>query len=256
MKKVLQGLILVLAVQAGGLFSVHGAISPAQLNQSTANLAGALTRFFSDTRTFTARTELTIQKVADPESRIVLSFGSAFDQGKMRLDLNLKSRRNSALATGFPELGIDRVNFMLFPDNPARIVFPSQQSYLEVPIDQVASSDLKDEAGMAASQLKKKFIRDETAVGVPARKYQLHPDGATETAYLWEAPGMNDMPVQIRVTSGGTIFNFAFRNVKQGPVDPRVFSIPSSFKKIESLLDVIQMGLSKMTEKLNAVLPK
>jgi hypothetical protein len=256
MKRLFTGLFLILAAHLGGRFSVQAAISPDQFNQSTAFLAGALTEFFTDSRTFTATTELTVQNVGDEDSRVVLRFGSAFDGGKMRLDLNLKSQLNGTLGSGLPELGIDRVNFMLYPDHPVRIVFPSQQSYVEVPLSQAVSPELKDAAGGVASQQVKKFVGNETAVGVPARKYQLHADGAAKTAYLWEAPAMKDMPVQIRVQAGGMIYNFAFRNVRQGPVDPRVFGIPATFKKQGSSLDIVKMGLSKMTEQLNATIPQ
>ncbi len=256
MKRFLTGLVLILAVHLGGRFTVQGAVSPDQFIQSTAFLAGALTEFFTDSRTFTATTELTLQNGGDAGGRVVLRFGSAFDAGKMRLDLNLKSQLNEALGTGLPELGIDRVNFLLYPDHPARVVFPSQQSYVEVPLDQIASEKLKDAAGTVASRQIKKLVGSEPAVGVPARKYQLHADGAARTAYVWEAPGMKDMPVQIRVQAGGTIYNFAFRNIRQGPVDPRVFGIPANFKKQDSPVDIVKIGLAKMTEQLNAALPR
>lgn len=256
MKNILHGALLVLAVQLGGQFSVQGALSPTKFNESTAHIAGALTQFFSDTRTFTATTELTVQQVGDPDSRVVLRFGSAFDGGKMRLDLNLKSQLNAGLGTGLPELGIDRVNFMLYPEHPARVVFPSQQTYIEMPLNQAATPDVKEQAGRAASQIDKKFVGNETAVGVPTRKYQLHQDGAAQTAYLWEAPGMNDMPVQIRMITGGNIYNFAFRNVRQGPVDPRVFGIPATFKKANGPGAIVEIAARKITEQLNAALPK
>jgi len=244
------------AVLWGGRFSVPAALPPAQFNQSTAQIAGALTRFFSDTRTFTATTVLTVQRAADPDSRVVLHFGSAFDGGKMRLDLNLKSQLNASLGTGLPELGIDRVNFMLYPEHPARVVFPSQQAYLELPLEQAVSPRLKEQADAAASRIEKKFIRNETVAGVPARMYQLHPDGAAQTAWLWEAPRMNDLPVQVRVTTGGYIYNFAFRNVRQGPVDPRVFGIPATFKKVSGPEAIVQIAAGKITEQLNAALPR
>lgn len=256
MKQLLSTSTIALVALLGGQFSVRAALAAEDLNKSVAFLSGALTRFMSDSRSFTATTDLTLQPVADPESRVRLRFGSALDSGKMRFDLNFKDQVNAALGTGMPHLGIDRVMFMMFPSHPARVVFPSQQSYVELSLDQTATPEVKNQAVLASSRLQKKLVGSDTIGGVVAKKYQLHADGSKQTAHVWEADSLDGMPVMLRVQSGGNIYNFAFSNIRQGPVDPRVFGIPANFKKMDGFKEVILGSTAKLAEQLNAATPK
>lgn len=250
MKKLLPVLTMALVAQWGGQFSVRGAIAPEDFNKSVSFLSGALTQFLSDARTFSATTELTLQQAGDPDSQVKMRFGSAFDAGKMRFDLNFKDQVNAALGTGMPHLGIDRVMFMMYPQNPARVVFPSQQAYVEMPLDKAASPKLKDQATIDASRMRKKLLGSEKLGSLTTKKYQLHAEGSAQTAYVWEADSLKGLPVQLRVQSGGAIYNFAFHNVREGSLDPRVFGIPATFKKKGGVGEILQMTMAKMAEQL------
>ncbi|MGB0578959.1 MAG: hypothetical protein ACPGVU_04585 [Limisphaerales bacterium] len=256
MKRIFSIGTFALVALAGGQFSVRGALAPADFNKSVAFLSGALTQFMSDSHSFSATTDLTVQQAGASDSRVRLRFGSAFDAGKMRFDLNLKDQVNAALGTGLPHLGIDRLMFMMYPSHPARVVFPSEQSYFEVPLDQAATPEIKDQAVLASSRLQKKLVGSDNISGVQAKKYQLHADGSQQTAHLWEADSLNGLPVMLRVQTGGTIYNFAFSNIRKGPLDPRVFGIPASFKKRSGVQEVIQLNGAKIVEQLNAALPR
>ena len=256
MKQLLSIGTFALVAFVGGQFSVRGALAPKDLNKSVAFLSGALTQFMSDSHSFTGTTELTVQQAGVPDSRARLRFGSAFDAGKIRFDLNLKDQVNSALSTGLPHLGIDRLMFMMYPSHPARVVFPSEQSYIEVPLDKAATPEIKDQAGLASSRLQKKLVGSDNIGGVQAKKFQLHADGSKDTAHLWEADALNGMPVMLRVQTGATIYNFAFRNIRKGPVDPRVFGIPANFKKRNGVQEIIQLNAAKIVDQLNAAVPR
>ncbi len=254
MKKILPTLICALAVQMGGQFSVRAADAPNPLEGTTAFLAGALTEFMSDSRSFTATTTLSIRDQAGNTDPMSLAFGSAFDAGKIRMDLNLANTINKSVGIGVSSLGINRIMFIGYPDNPARVVFPDIKSYMEVPIDQTPK--LTQKAGDVAGRLEKTLVGKETIMGIPTKKYQLKTATSKDVTHVWQAPSMNEMPIRLQATSGGKVYTFSFTNVRQGQLDPRVFGIPATFKKVAGLQAISQMALSKMAEQAKALIPQ
>lgn len=254
MKKIFPTLLCALAVQMGGQFSVRAAASSNALENTTAFLAGTLTEFLSDSRSFTATTTLSIRDQAGTTDPMSLQFGSAFDMGKMRLDLNLGSAINRTVGAGVTSIGINRIMFIGYPDNPARVVFPDMKSYLEVPIDQ--SPGLSQKAGDVAGRLEKTFVGNETIMGVATKKYRLQTANSKDVAYVWHAPSLNEMPIRLQATSGGKIYTFSFTNVREGRLDPRVFGIPATFKKVAGIQAISQMAMSQLAEQAKALIPR
>lgn len=254
MKRFYTTLICVLAVQMGGQFSVRAAASSSGLEDTTAFLAGALSEFLSDSRSFTATTELSIRDQAGATDSMTLSFGSAFDMGKMRMDLNLSSAMNQSAGAGIRVMGINRIMFIGYPDNPARVVFPDMKSYMEVPLDQ--SPQMTQKAGDVAGKLEKKLVGNETIQGVATKKYQLQAAGSKDVAYVWQAPALNDLPIRLQAATGGKVYTFTFKNVRQGAVDPRVFGIPATFKKADGLQAISQLAMSKLAEQAKSLIPQ
>jgi len=254
MKRLVPTLICVLAVQMGGQFSVRAAASSNALENTTAFLAGALSEFMSDSRSFTATTELSIRDQAGGNDPMTMSFGSAFDLGKIRMDLDLASAMNQTIGAGISVMGINRIMFIGYPANPARVVFPDMKTYMEIPLNQ--SPQLTQKAGDVAGRLEKKFVGNESIQGVAAKKYQLQMAGSKDVAFVWQAPALNDLPVRLQATTGGKVYTFSFKNVRQGPVDPRVFGIPATFKKADGLQAITQLAMAKLAEQAKSLIPQ
>lgn len=251
MKNSLAVLAIVLAVLSGGQFHVRGAAAD-EFQKSTAFLAATLTRFLDDNASLTATTRLTMANPAGDGEAATLVFGTALDRGKMRFDLDLTSAANKTMNTGLPQLGIRRLMFIGYPEQPLRVVFPDMKTFVEVPLG--SASGITDQADVAASRLEKKLIGEENVGGVATRKYQLHADGATDKSYVWEAPSLKNLPVRLHTESGGRAYTFSFSNIRPGQISPRVFGIPATFKKSAGFQDVLNVGIARLTEQMNQVL--
>ena len=200
----------------------------------------------------TATTRLTIADTAGNGDAATVEFGTALDAGKMRFDMNLATAANQALKTGFPQMGIRRIMFIGYPEQPLRVVFPDLKSFIELPLAGVG--DVKEQADLAASRLEKKLVGAENIGGVATKKFQLHAPGSADRAYVWEAPGLNNLPVRLLTESGGKSYTFSFSNIRPGQIDPRVFGIPATFKKSGGFQDILSLGIARLTEQMNKVL--
>ena len=251
MKNSLAVLAIVLAVLSGGQFHVRGAATD-NLRRTTAFLAASLTRFLDDNAAFTGTTTLDIVDttgVRDP-SRYVL--GTALDRGKMRFDLDFATKANKAMNTGLPQMGVHRLMFVGYPDQPLRVVFPDMKTYVEVPLG--AAPEVSAQAGLTASRLEKTLLGEETIGGVVTKKYRLHAAGSPERAFVWEAPALNNLPVRLRSESAGRSFTFTFSNIRVGRVDPRLFGIPSTFKNAGGFEEILKVGIARMSEQISKAL--
>ncbi len=234
--------LLLAALMGGQLVSAQPQVA---VMEKAPFLAAALSQFISDTRTFTAKADLTV--TGGPAGGAMrMPFGVAMDNGKMRFDLNLAEVKSEALnegsLTAMKGLKLDRLMFVYYPGQPTRLVFPGLRAYVEMPLDG-SLSKVQDKASDQASMIQKDFVGTEAASGVAARKYRLGIPGQQQSAFVWEAPAMNDLPVQLAVNSGGQNYQFAFRNVRQGPVDPRTFGIPANFRKYNSMNELMTQAV-------------
>jgi hypothetical protein len=251
MKRRLAVVAIVLAVLGGGQLRLWSAATE-KFEQSVSFLAASLTRFLDDNVSFTGTTQLAVEQPGGEggPSRFVL--GTAMDRGKMRFDLDFMSGANKGLNSGLPQMGIRRMMFIGYPEHPLRVVFPDMKSYVELPLD--AAPKLSDQAGVEASRLERRLVGQELVGGRPTKKYQLHADGAPERAWVWEAPELNNLPVQLRTETGGVAYTFTFSNLRMGAPDPRVFGIPATFEK-SAFMGIIQRGMSRITEEMNKMIP-
>lgn len=254
MKPRFAAIAIALAVLSGGQFRVPAAAADA-FERSTAFLAATLTRFLDDNASLTGTTRLTITQPAGDGGATTFELGTALDRGKMRFDLDLTSDANKIMNTGLPQMGIRRMMFIGYPDHPLRIVFPDLKTFIEVPLG--SAGRITDQAGLAASRLDRKLVGEENIGGVPTRKYQLHTQGSEDLSHVWEAPGLNNLPVQLRTASGGRVYTFTFSNLRLGQPDARVFGIPASYQKMGGFQEVLNVGIARLTEQMNkALAPK
>jgi hypothetical protein len=254
MKRLTLAVFTAMAVLAGGhsLLGASGIAAIISGQKDAPFLAAALSRFISDTRSFTSAGELSISRAGSDS--ISIPFGVAMDQGKLRMDVNPGTFVDPEMKTELANLNLDRLMLIYYPEHPLRLVLPSAKTYIELPLTNTTA--LQQEAGNQAARIQKTFVRDEAAAGLSAKMYRLSIPGGTndQSAFVWEAPALNQMPVKLKVNSNGSTYTFLFRNVQQRALDPRVFGVPANFKKQGSMVDVIrEAALANMKKSLESI---
>jgi hypothetical protein len=213
-------------------------------------VAAALSEFLSDSRSLVARME--VQLPAEPGERpIALPFTIAMDQGQMRLDLRLADIGQDLLPAEFltplKQAGWDRIQMIYHPQAPTRIVIPAEKAYVEFPKSNDGPTKIENEAMLKLGRMERKLLSIESIDGHPCRKYRLtsKEGNQVEEAYVWEATDLNALPIKLSVKTEGQLYTFQFRQVRMGRPDPRVFGIPTTYRKASSAQELFAGVLLK-----------
>ena len=211
--------------------------------------AAALSQLLSDTRSFTAGAvlELPTEPGAVPDA---LPFGVAMHQGRMRWEINLAQARIAALpkesVASFTTMGIDRIVIIFQPEKTMTVSFTGLQAYLELPMPKAPAA--QDEAIAKLGKLERKPLGNEVVEGQPTEKFQVTVRGEAnknETATVWEATQLQNLPVKLRVQFADGAYTLQFRNVRLGKPDARYFEPPAGFTKFTDMNSLIQGALRK-----------
>jgi len=210
--------------------------------------AAALSQFLSDTRSFSARAELQLPASATGES-VKLSFNAYIADGRMRWDLDLNQKSSTVDAdfvSMLQQFKLDRVNFVLRPETNALIVVPGLKAYVEPPMPR--AEPVHFQAQEKIEKLQKTLIGNETVDGVACQKFKLslpEQKGQAETAIVWQAPALNDLPIKMQIRLGKDTYTLKLRNIRMGKQEDRIFGPPAGFTKYATVEALMQAALSK-----------
>ena len=207
----------------------------------------------SDSRSFTARAELTLPADAEGESAMI-PVGLAMRDGRMRFDLSLSRLAGTLLE---PEMvkrlesaKLDRLVFLLKSGDPARIAVPGIKSYTETVLSK--DSPLHDKAGSAVGRLQKVFVANEIWDRHPCRKYRLTVEPlegqpkSTHVAHVWEATDLANLPVRMEIKVRQGTYKLQMRDVRVMESDLRLFEIPEGYTRYEGPASLMQAAMARM----------
>lgn len=113
--------------------------------------------------------------------------------------------------------------------NKSWVFFPKERVYIERPIDRKLVTSA---SGKSANEVFREPLGEEAVDGRPARKYRVtYQDKAGTVAVLqWIAI---DGGTPIKAASDDGSWSIEYRNIRMGPVDPKLFEIPEGFVPAE-----------------------
>jgi hypothetical protein len=203
---------------------------------SVGGVDAALTRLFGEHKAFSA---LAVLKVYDPDESELFSatMGFAVRDEKLRMDVDLSKLKSPQLPAGIvgslAQLGMENVVSLVLPKKRASyLIYPGLEATLKVPMD---GKDLSVTA--ADFQLDRVAVGKETLEGHACIKYRVtvtDASGTTQEATTWNAVGLRDFPLQIRMSDGGNLMILRFRNVKLVEPKAELFDLPSAYTQYDS----------------------
>lgn len=208
-------------------------------------LAAAFSEFFSDSRDFTARAELSLPGRNPGDS---IPIGLAMSEGRMRWQLNTAQIRSAHLpperAALLKQMKMDSIILYLQPDTNLMAAFPRMKVWVETPTPK--ARNIQENAQAKIGGMKKTPVANETVDGHPCVKYRLtvpEDNDPNQVAVTWEATDLNNLPIKIMVKTDGQVYGIQLRNIRPGKTDERLFLPPPSYTKRASFSSLIQEGL-------------
>lgn len=208
-------------------------------------LAAAFSEFFSDSREFTARAELSLPNRNPGDS---IPIGLAMSEGRMRWQLNMAQVRSAHFPSEgvalFKQMKMDSMILYLQPNANLMAAFPRMKAWVETPMPKATT--IQEEAQAKIGGMRKTPVGKETVDGHPCIKYRLtvpEDNDPNQVAVTWEAADLNDLPIRMMVKTDGQVYGVQLRNIRPGKPDQRLFQPPPGYTKRDSFTSLIQEGL-------------
>jgi len=99
---------------------------------------------------------------------------------------------------------------------------PEEKTYMEMPYQ---SEDKTFEEWTAEKEKKAKFLGEETASGLPCKKFEAIEDG--EKTYFWISKQFA-FPIKVEDAE----VTMEYKNIKEGPIPDSLFELPAGYEKM------------------------
>lgn len=199
-------------------------------------------KMFGDTKAFTAKGEV---QMTDESGKMVSAMPVtwALLDGKLRADMDMTQMKGGAMpaeAVGMlKQTGMDKMQVLITPEKKTLIVYPGLQAYAPAP----------DVQGQAEGKMETTELGKETVDGHPCVKKKLtmtDADGKTQEALLWSATDLKNFPIKMEMKQQRNTMQIRFDAPSFDKPDAKLFEIPASYTRHESIQGLMQSAMMKM----------
>jgi hypothetical protein len=224
-----------------------------------AGLNAAMLELFGDIKAASAKADVQLKEKG---SRDAISMTIDFDllRPLMRIDLdinNLKGKQlPSATLAGFKAAGMDKVSTILRPEKESvLLLYPSVQSYVELPMSAEERADLKRKFQVRKTRLGSekigKYKCDKVKVVISSEQ------GQAQQALVWYARKLKSFPLRIQMDQEEMTVVMQFRDVKLTKPKAQRFVAPGRFTRFDTHEELTYNAMRKVfTGKQPAQQPK
>jgi hypothetical protein len=202
----------------------------------------AFLRIFDQHKAFSLTADMRSTEKTDTTSA---SFDLALAEGKVRMEVNVANAKGPMITPTFvaqmKAAGMDRSIVTIRMDRKRLyVIYPGLKAYADVamPAELVQSMT-------KGLKLQKTTLGKETIDSHPCTKQMLtlsDDNGGKEQITSWEASDLKGFPVQANFFEGGQNIVLKFRNVKLSPPDPKLFEVPSGYKRYDDVQSLMTQG--------------
>jgi len=169
-----------------------------------------------------------------------------FDAGKSRLEMDMSEAKGlpPQAAAQMKLMGMTRTVIISRPDKKLSYsIFPDLQAYTETPIQDPDVMKPESDFKLDLTELGK-----ETVDGHPCVKNKAvvtDKDCKTHESTVWNATDLKSFPVQIEDAERGKVATTSFKDVSLAKPEASQFEVPSSYKKYENMMAMMQQEMMK-----------
>lgn len=208
----------------------------------------ALTKLFGDFQSFSSKSEVRMLDKAQKQSLSMLMDFAMLD-GKIRADIDLsriKSDQMPAEALSYlKQMGMDKMQTIVHPElKTTLVVYPALKSYANTPMS------AEEAAGLTYKyEVRKEKLGQEEVEGRACEKMKVtisSEKGGKHEAVIWCDPSLKNFPVKMQIPSEDSTVIMFYREVKLQKPEARLFEVPASYTKYDSIEKLMQSAMMKM----------
>jgi hypothetical protein len=210
-------------------------------------LGGDMTKIFGENSAFSANLEMQTAGGAAGDA-MTMPGKLAYLEGKSRFEMDMTQMKSSKMppqaAAQMKQMGMDKMVAIARPDKKVSyLVYPGMEAYVENPIQDPDAAKSEADYKSEITELGQDTVDGHACV--KNKVVVTDKDGKTHESTVWNATDLKKFPVKVETTEGGTTVTMLFKDVKLAKPDDGQFEPPSSFKKYDSMMTMMQQEMMK-----------
>ena len=202
-----------------------------------------LLSIFKEVKGFSSPATITIKRGNDTMNGDV---DFAYSDGKVRIGLDMTKFKGEAMAAEtiniLKQIGMDNVVSIAGTSSNANyIIYPSLKSYVEVSYKEGAADEKK-------MKFEKTDLGEESVAKQKCKKNKIvatDTTGNKQEAIVWNATGMKNFPLQIKMKDNENEVTLLFKNPKIETPSADLFKVPEGYKKYGSVEELMKSAVEK-----------
>jgi outer membrane lipoprotein-sorting protein len=208
-------------------------------------ISASMAKLFGEHTAFSATME---QQVKMGQETTTMPGKMAFDAGKSRFEMNMSEARGTQMppqaAEQMKAMGMDTTVMISRPDKKmAYIVYPGLEAYVETPIQDGEAAKSDAEFKVETTELAKEEIEGHNCV--KNKVVVTNAKGEKHESTVWNATDLKKFPVKIETVDRGQAMTMLFKDVKLSKPDADSFDIPVSYKKYNTMREMMEQEMMK-----------
>lgn len=191
-----------------------------------------MTMMFGTNQCFSATLVLTVTPKGEKQGEVT-EHEYAFAKGDVRMedDLTRKPGRKPKVIEALKKEGLERLVYILRPEkHVAYMLVPGKKVYTVTELPPAV-----DVNAPKAPKVERKELGKETIEGHPCVKKRVtvtREEGDPVEYVTWDATDLGNLPIRFQCEGEETTELVVLKNIKLGKLDPSVFEVPATYKKL------------------------
>jgi len=218
--------------------------SPAsgQLGGGQPGLNAAMLQLFKDVPYFSSKADVRLDEKGE-KIPTTMTMNFSMLNGNVRVELDMNAVRSKQMTPdgllGLKQAGLDKLVTIVRPERKtATLVYPSVQSFVEMPMTKEEAADL-----MRPYRASKVLLGKETIDGQPCEKTRVTltaDSGAKQEATVWYATGLKGFPIKVEMLQPDATLTMHYRDVKLAKPDASQFEAPAKYTRYSDIEQLMQ----------------
>lgn len=201
-----------------------------------------LINIFNEVKAFSSPATISVKKGSDSMSGEI---DFAYNNGKVRIGLDMTKFKGEAMPPDavniLKQMGMENVvSISGVTSNSSYVIYPSLKSYVEIIQKDVDNSkDVKfEKTELGEETIEKQKCKKNKIVATDRA-------GKKQEALVWNATGLKNFPIQIKISDSENEVTVIFKNPKIEPPPASLFQVPEGYKKYNSMEELMKSSFER-----------
>ena len=210
-------------------------------------LNAAMLQLFRDVPYFSSKADVRLEEKGEKiPTTMTMNFSMLNGNVRVELDMNVVRSKQMTTETlnGLKQAGLDKLVTIVRPERKtATLVYPTAQSFVEMPMTKEEAADLQ-----RPYRANKTVLGKETIDGHACEKTRVTlvaDTGEKQEATVWYATGLKGFPLKVEMPQPDATLTMLYREVKLARPEASQFEAPAKYTSYRDIEQLMQAAMVK-----------